>query len=142
MLEGAVLLAAILGVYGMSLQLGVAEDVARAMTIITLIVGNLGLVLNNSSQRSVFLPGAGPRPPRWFWLIAVSALLVLAVGIGVPGLRGLFHFSPPDPGQLLIAAGMGLSSFVVIEGLKLIPAIRQIAGAYRPKGTLAGAART
>ena len=142
MLEGAVLLAAILGVYGMSLHLGVAEDVARAMTIVTLIVGNLGLVLNNSSQRSVFLPGAGLRPPRWFWLIAGSALLVLAVGIGVPGLRGLFHFSPPDWVQLLIAAGMGLCSFVVIEGLKLIPAIRQIAGAYRPKGTLSGAFRT
>ena len=130
LMQGAAVLAAAFGVFAVTLSMGVDEDVARAMTLLTTIVGNLGLVLSNSSQHSIFETGAQPRPQPLFLPIAGATLTMILLAIYVPGLRDIFHFGVPTPLQLLFAVAAALGSWLLVELAKLLPPIRRIAGAF------------
>ncbi len=127
LLQGAILLVAVFGIYWGMLAAGTDDDVARAMTLITLVAGDVGLVFVNSSQRAA-LVGGSTWPHKWFWIIggAVTALLVAALAI--PALRELFYFGLPSPGQIALALGAALAALAAIDLLRVIPAIRRIGG--------------
>lgn len=127
--QGAAVLAGAFGIYAGGLALGVDADVARAMTIVTTIIGNLGLVLSNSSQHSVFA-GALPRPQPLFLPIAAVTLTLIVLAIYVPALRQVFHFGVPSAVELVVAAAAGLGSFILVETGKLLAPVRRIAGAF------------
>ena len=49
-----------------------------------------------------------------FWVVTASALLALALSLGVPALRHLFRFEPlPWPGVLVAMAAPWLAGFAL-----------------------------
>ncbi len=127
--QGSAVLVAAFGIYAGALALGVDDDVARAMTILTTIIGNLGLVLSNSSQHSVFA-GTLPRPQPLFLPIAAVTLTLIALAIYVPALRQVFHFAIPSGPELAVSVAAALGSFILVEAGKLLAPVRRIAGAF------------
>jgi Ca2+-transporting ATPase len=127
--QGAAVLAAAFGIYAAALANGADDDVARAMMIVTTIIGNLGLVLSNSSQQSMFA-GALPRPQPLFLPIAAVTLTLIVLAIYVPFLREMFKFGIPSGLELAVAFVAGLGSWVVVEAGKLVAPVRRIAGAF------------
>ena len=126
--QGALLAAAAVGIYAFSLGAGLHEDVARAMTLVATITGNIALVrVNATHDPALFMPGRAVQPS--FWLIATVAAAVMAAALLIPQLREMFLFALPTPVQLGIAIGAGLAAAVLADLLKFIPAIRRILGA-------------
>src|SRR5690606_8539677 len=106
--QGSLLMAAAVGLYAAALAHGVPEDVARAMTIVTTITGNLALVRVNASHDPLLTRGARAIQPS-YWLIAAVAVAVVAAALLVPQLQALFMFGLPTPEQLAMAVGAGLA---------------------------------
>ena len=131
LIQGGILMVAVLAIYWLSLGSGLHENVARAMTNIALIVGNLGLVRVNSAQ-GLALARLNEVGQVSFWIVSVLALAALAAGLLIPQLRTLFAFELPTMTQLAIAVGAGLGAAVVADLLKLIPAVARITGSMAP----------
>lgn len=127
--QGTAVFVAAFGIYVGALAVGVDTDVARAMTIVTTVIGNLGLVLNNSSQHSLFA-GALPRPQPLFLPIAGATLTLIVLALYVPALREIFYFGLPSWIELAVAAAAALGAFVLVEAGKLLAPVRRIAGAF------------
>ncbi len=119
LIQGGVVLAATLGVFFIGVQGVHGEEVARAMAFVTLVLGNLGLVLTNrSNSGSAFRVML--RPNKALALVAVLTLAALGLTLGMPGLRGLFTFAPLTAGQFGEAGGAALVSVVVNDALKAL----------------------
>jgi Ca2+-transporting ATPase len=117
LLEGALVLAAVLAVFAFALYRGLGDADARTLTFSTLVIGMLALiVVNRSWSRNVV--HALLAPNRAFWWVTVGALGFLAAVLYVPSLRALFRFSVMHPDDLLICTAVALLSGVVIELLK------------------------
>ncbi len=114
LLQGAMVLAAALLVFVLGTHGAENESTGRAMAFITLVVGNLGLVLSNKA-----LGGAGLatilQPNRALVIVAGIAVAALVLSLAVPGLRHLFSFSPLSMTEVTIAALAGLASLVANE---------------------------
>jgi len=112
LLQGAVVMAAALGVF----QLGIGdlhgEQVARCMAFVTLVLGNLGLVLTNRSLKTSALR-ALTRPNRALVFVTITTIAALALSLSVPWLRGLFGFASLGWPRLAEAVGAALACIVV-----------------------------
>lgn len=104
-IQGAVLLATVLGFYAWLQYSGESEPAARAAAFIALVIGHLSLALAEGRTPNTTLFA---RERLTFWLIATSALLVLAVSLAVPFLSDILRFAIPSPFHLLISAIIGL----------------------------------
>jgi Ca2+-transporting ATPase len=106
-LQGAVVLTAVLGLYGWSLGSGVAaEQEARGAAFLALIVGNLALALADSAGSArIFAPHR-----RAYWIIVAIVAAVLTAILTVPLFAGVFDVAAPDTALLLTAVGVGLIS--------------------------------
>ena len=127
LLQGTILLVAVFGIYWGMLAAGTDDDIARAMTLITLVAGDVGLVFVNSSQRAA-LAGGSTLPHKWFWIIGGTVTALMVAALAVPALRDLFYFGLPSPGQIVLALGAALAALATIDLLRLIPAVRRIGG--------------
>ena len=86
---------------------------ARMMSFACLVIANLGLILTNRSwTRSILATLRIPNPALW-WVIG-GALAFLALVISVPFLRGLFSFGPLHLWELVLVAGAGLFSILIV----------------------------
>lgn len=128
LLQGSVVLAAVLLVYAAALDGGATAEVARTLALTAMIVGNLGLVLTNLSQRSTFIAGFS-QVPISFVAIAAAALALLTTAILAPQLRQIFQFGLPSIDEVGVATGSALLAVVTIELIKLLPPVSRIAGA-------------
>ena len=111
LLQGVVVLAAAMAAFLLGLADDHGEEVSRAMAFVTLVLGNLGLVLTHrsitgSAFRTITLPNRA--------LLAVFGLTTaaLALALGVPWLRALFGFAAVAPGQLAEAVALAAASLV------------------------------
>ncbi len=95
------------------------EEAARAMAFITLVLGNLGLVLTNKGLESGALQ-ALLKPNRALGIVAATALLALTLALIIPVLRHLFAFAPLGPQQVMVAVLAAAASFAVNEALAWI----------------------
>ncbi len=134
LLEGAFILLAVITVYAAANYSGVPEDTARALAIVTMIVGNLGLVVANLSQRSTLVTGFR-QVPLSFLAISFTAILLLTAAIGMPALRQLFQFGLPSLEELSLAVGAALLAVLAIEVLKLAPVVTRTTGSRDRKPT-------
>ncbi len=117
--EGAVLMLATVLVFGMSLRSGHPDDVARALAFVTLIAGNLTMILANRSRSHVIMASLKvPNPAMWMLLSGTSVLLTLI--LSVPSARQLFHFGPVAPAAAAVAVLLGISSVVLVDLFKLL----------------------
>ena len=105
LVQGAILLAGVLGLYWGMIEGGAAESAARASAFVALVIGDLSLALAEASSGSRTLFS---RARRLFWIIGGAALLVLAGALAIPALAGILRFSIPSLPQLLVASSVGL----------------------------------
>jgi Ca2+-transporting ATPase len=119
LLQGASVLAIILGVFVVAGRFGGSdENTRRALAFTTLVVANLCLILTNRSwTRTMFSMLREPNGALW-WVLG-GATLGMGLILYVPFLRNLFHFNVLHFGDLAICVGAGVVSILWFEGLKL-----------------------
>jgi Ca2+-transporting ATPase len=104
LLQGGVLLAAVLGLYLWGLgEMPVPE--ARGAAFLALVLGNLALALSDAMARGGRLFAAHRRP---YWLIAGAACAMLAVILLAPGAARVFEVTRPASAVLGLAVGVAL----------------------------------
>jgi Ca2+-transporting ATPase len=110
--QGAVVMVAAL----LTFRLGIADangaEVSRCMAFVTLVLGNLGLVLTNRSMTSSAFRVL-MRPNKALGIVVVITLTALTLSVSVPWLRGLFGFAPLGLDRLAEAIGAALACIVV-----------------------------
>ena len=117
-LLGASLLAATVAVYAWAVAAGRSEAETRALGFVTIVVGNLALILVFRSQRRPMLRTLLEPNPA-FWTIVAGTLAGLLGVIYVPAIAELFRFAPVAPGDLAVAAGAALLGVAWYDLVKL-----------------------
>jgi len=119
LIQGLFVLLATLLVLGYALHLGASDELARALTFSTVVIGNLGLILVNRSWRHGILGTVKKYNPALWWVIT-GALVFLMLVLSLPMLREIFHFAPVSPLQFLYCVVAGLASVLWFELYKKI----------------------
>jgi P-type Ca2+ transporter type 2C len=117
LLQGAVLMLAVLGVLFYARLQGYEVAVQSALAFSTLIVGNLSLIIVNRSISRPLREVLRVRN-RAVWIIVVATLVVLLTTLVAPPLQDLFHFARPGTTDLIGASLVGLLSVIWIDLLK------------------------
>ncbi len=104
-LQGTVVMLAVLGLYVLSLRAGYPEDQARTGAFLTLILSNLILALASAAA-----PGTALLDPRRkaFWIIGGVAAAVVAAILLLPPLTAIFRLSPPTAAQWAVVITVAL----------------------------------
>jgi Ca2+-transporting ATPase len=103
LIQGLVLLGAVLGLYAWSLS-HFPEAQARGAAFLALALGNLVLALSDSAA-SLNLFG---RHRRIYWAIVAFVALALAAVFCIPGPAAMFEVERPAPGLLALALAAAL----------------------------------
>jgi Ca2+-transporting ATPase len=119
LLQGAVVLVAALGIFQLGIGDAHGEEVARCMAFVTLVIGNLGLVLTNRSMKTSAFR-ALMRPNRALVFVIITTLVALGLALYLPWLRGLFGFAPLGLPRLAEAAGAALACIVVNDLIGIV----------------------
>jgi Ca2+-transporting ATPase len=117
-LQGASVLAAVLGVYLWAVLGDRPDDSVRSVTFASLIVGNLGLILINRSWRLSVWESFRQRRNRTLKWILGSAVLMLVGLLTLPAMRDAFHFGPMRPSEWIVAVGAGIAGVAWFEVYK------------------------
>ena len=110
LLQGAALLAMLLGLFWYARASGQSDEAARAAVFIALTLSNLALIQANRGAASMAWMRAGGTNPYVGWIAGAAVALLLLV-LGVPVLRHLFAFSMPGPWLLLICCTIATLTF-------------------------------
>ena len=117
LLQGALVFAMVATLYLLALWRGMPEADVRALTFVSLVLANLGLVLVNRSFDSS-IRGALHGGNRALWWVSAVALLLLGLALAWEPARILFRFGPLQVDDLAIAVASATGLLVVLEGLK------------------------
>ena len=117
LLQGAVALIALALTYSFALKRGLPEGDARALTFVSLVLVDLGLVLVNRSFGALAIKRSGKRN-RTLWGVSGVALALLTVVLVLPVGRELFRVGPLHPDDLTLVALIVISVVVILEILK------------------------
>lgn len=124
LLQGLIVLAAILGAALLSEQLGhVEEEAQRMFAFVTLVTANLALILTNRSW-SRTIPAMFREPNRALRWVLAGAVTGMCLILCVPFLQNLFHFNTPHPTDLLLCVAAGALSILWFEVIKVVKARR------------------
>jgi Ca2+-transporting ATPase len=117
-LQGLVVLAVVLAVFGVARSRGLSEEEARAQSYTTLIIANLALILTNRSRTRTIL--ATLRTPNTaLWWVLGGAAVFLGLVLTVPFLRQVFRFGALSPLDVALCLGAGVFSILGFELVKL-----------------------
>ena len=125
--QGLVLLAVCLLIYVTALGTLLSDGQARALSFVALTAGNLALI-RSSASRGPFWRGLWARAHLPYATIMVVVCGLLALALGLPGLRALFAFELPPWEMLILAIGLGAASGLALELVKQRPRIRAVLG--------------
>lgn len=115
-LMGLVALATSVAIYALALRHGFPDGEVRALVFLSIVSGNLALVLaNRSAQRGIVETLCSRNPAFWWVLLAAASGLLLV--LAVPWLRELFSFAPLS---LPVAAAGIIAGLLVLPGSALI----------------------
>jgi Ca2+-transporting ATPase len=117
--QGAAVLALIGGLYAYWQYSGVPSAAARAMAFVTLIGGNLGLILANRSSAPGLAMRLRVRNVPLYWVTGASAL-GLALTMYWPPLQSVFGFAPIPYEAAVGCFAAGILSVAMFEGLKAL----------------------
>lgn len=120
LLQGAVLLGILVAVYALSWRLHGDATQARTTTYAAMILANLGLILSNLSGNRLGWHSPVLQVSIFKW-IAIATVLVLALILSVPALRGLFFFAAPTAHALALAIAAAITSLCAFEAVKARP---------------------
>jgi Ca2+-transporting ATPase len=114
LVQGAVLLLAILAVYVVALAQALPADTARTLAVIGLTTGNVLLAWLNAAAGFAWRQGIS-RAAVPFWIVTAVAGLALAGALAAPAGRPLLHFGLPG-GQATGAVLLGVGLAVAVGG--------------------------
>ncbi|HZD43723.1 MAG TPA: cation-translocating P-type ATPase, partial [Methanomicrobiales archaeon] len=117
LVQGGVVLAALLAAFTYLYLNGLGESEARAFTFTTIVIANLGLILVNRSW-SRTLSSTLRRPNSSLWWIVLGALFFLGVVLYLPILQNLFAFAPLSGEEVALAVAIGIVSVFWFEVYK------------------------
>ena len=116
LLQGTIALIPLAAVYWLAIRRGMPEGDARALTFVSLILVDLGLVLVNRSFGAVLIRAHKGNRALW-WVSGVTfALLAFALCSRVG--RELFHFGPLHGDDLMLVAAIVAFVVGILEFLK------------------------
>ncbi len=115
--QGACLLAATLVVFRVSLGAGEDVLVARTLAFVTLVLGNVGLILVGRSLTRTAFAMRGVRNIA-AWAVVGGATGFLGLALAVPPLRHALGLAAPAPLAIAGAAGLGLASVLWFDLVK------------------------
>lgn len=115
LLQGVLAFAAVAVLYLLALRRGMPAEDVRALTFVSLVLANLGLVLGNRSFDSL-VRGALRWDNHALW--RVSAVAGVLLGTALAWARDLFRFGPLHADDLAVAFGIAVGLVVVLEILK------------------------
>lgn len=104
-MQGAVLLAATLGLYAWMNVTGSGAEASRSAAFIALVVGHLSLALSVSGLTGGRLFS---RDRALFWVIGAAAALILILSVTLPIMRKILRFSSLPLSILAFSAAIGL----------------------------------
>lgn len=117
LLQGVLAFGVVATLYLLALQRGMPEGDVRALTFVSLVLANLGLVLVNRSFDSSVREAL-----RWdnraLWWVGVIAAVLLGIALAWGPARDLFRFGPLHADDLAVAFGTAVGLVVVLEILK------------------------
>jgi Ca2+-transporting ATPase len=120
-LQGGGVLAALLLMYQVAGLLGREEEESRrAFVFITLVAGNLALILANRSWVRT-IPAMFREPNAALWWVVCGAGAMLGLVLSVPVLRGVFHMGllrPLEIGLCVLAGALSVGWFEVWKVLR------------------------
>jgi Ca2+-transporting ATPase len=93
------------------------EDQVRAFAFTTLVLGNLGLMFGNRTQRASLLAALRTRNPA-LWIVSAAASAFLLLAGYQPWRAALFRFEALPLSELVLAATLGLAGGLAVQGLK------------------------
>ncbi len=117
--QGLMITAGCMGIGYYYLSLGVNDEAIRTVIFITLLCSNIFLMLTNRSFTESIVKTIRYKNNLVAFIIFIT-LLLLAVMLYVPFVRGLFSLSLLNPIQLLICVIVALVSTFWLEGWKCI----------------------
>lgn len=106
-------------IYGFCLQLNLDINLSRTITFVSLVIGNLILILVNISNESTIHRLLKPRNPI-LSIVSLSAVIMLLFSIYVPVVRNLFNFSSLDHISIIFITLGLLIIFAILEIIKSI----------------------
>ena len=117
LVAGLAVLAAAAVVFFGALAAGSGEGAARALSFVSIVLGNLGLILVNRSRRASLQSLLSRSNPAQWW-VGSGALASLLLVFGNDWLRQAFRFAPVDLVSLGIAALAAASAILIAEAYK------------------------
>ncbi|MDI6875582.1 MAG: cation-translocating P-type ATPase [Methanomicrobiales archaeon] len=119
LVQGGVVLLALLLVFSLLTTRGLDVDEARAFTFTSIVIANLGLIAVNRSWSST-LVSTFKRPNRALWVVIAAAVFFLGLVLTIPALRALFQFAPLDGMEMASAIAVGIASVFWFEIFKRV----------------------
>lgn len=100
--QGSSIFLMVLAIYWFTIQHGIANDEARAITFTAIVVGNLGFIFLNRSLSGNLQHALNTSNPIFWWVIG-GTIIAMTLILSVPNLRHLFYFGNPDTMYLLFS---------------------------------------
>jgi P-type Ca2+ transporter type 2C len=119
LLQGVVVLFAVLSILWMALYVGQDSSYARAQTFATLVAGIVALIFTNRSWSRSIISTLGSPNKALSWVVGGAVGFLVSI-LYVPYLREVFHFAFLRPRDLAICFAAGALGVVWFEVVKLI----------------------
>jgi len=117
LLQGFSILATVFIVFLISLHYGVGEKEARTLAFVTIVFGNLMLIISNLSHTENFIQIFKNKNKSLFYVLG-GTLFFLILILNVPFLRNVFYFAPINFWQIILTFCAALVSIIWFEGYK------------------------
>ena len=117
--QGSVALLTTACLYGYAVTTGMSEDTVRGLTFVSLVLGNLALLLVNRSWNESLLRSLRVTNGALWWVFG-GTLITLGVAFFVPFAGELFHFNLPSETALfwaMLGAPASVLWFEIYKGL-------------------------
>ncbi|HET6378666.1 MAG TPA: cation transporting ATPase C-terminal domain-containing protein, partial [Methylocella sp.] len=105
------------GIFIQSVRLGLPDEEVRAVTFVTLVLANFGLVLVNRSFESSLREAVSRNNPALWWVSAI-AIFLLGTSLAFSPARNLFRFGQLRSDDLAVALAAAAALVILAEFLK------------------------
>ncbi|MFH0773649.1 MAG: cation-translocating P-type ATPase [bacterium] len=118
-LQGLSILVTVFIVFLISLYFGMGEKEARTLAFVTIVFGNLMLIISNLSHTDGFVEIFKKKNISLYYVLGGTVFFLTLILI-IPFLRNVFYFAPIRLGQVILSFLIALVSIIWFEGYKII----------------------
>lgn len=117
LLQGVAALVVTATIYAWALSGGLDKDAVRALVFVSMVAGNIALVLGNRSLNTSWQDARPQSNPVLRWIVLGGSAGLIMV-LSVPILRELFHFSVSAPHILAVGILSATGIFLLSAAVK------------------------